>query len=79
MHEQIGAKLYDNINSRENSSISDIESMKICRDDEINDYDKVNIYCNTFNKYMNCMKEIGPSFLSTVLKKLYQTSIYAQY
>ena len=37
MHEQIGAKLYDRINSRENRSISDIESMKICRYDEMND------------------------------------------
>ena len=34
----------------------------------MNDYDKVNLYCNAFNKYMKCVKEIEPPFLSSVLK-----------
>ena len=36
----------------------------------MNDYDKINLYCNTFNKYMKCMKEIEPPFLSSVLKSV---------
>ena len=36
----------------------------------MNDYDKINLYCNTFNKYMKFMKEIEPPFLSTVLKDI---------
>ena len=57
-HEKIGAEPYD------------IETVKICRHDEMNNYDKINLYCNTFNKYMKCMKEIEPPFLSAVLKDI---------
>ena len=58
MHEKIGAEAYD------------IETVKICRCDEMNNYDKINLYCNTFNKYMKCMKEIEPPFLLAVLKDI---------
>ena len=34
----------------------------------MNDYDKVNLYCNASNKYMKCVKKIEPPFLSSVLK-----------
>ena len=36
----------------------------------MNDYDKINLYCNTFQKYMKCMKEIEPPCLSSVLKDI---------
>ena len=36
----------------------------------MNDYDKINLYCNAFNKYMKCMKDIEPPFLSSVLKDI---------
>ena len=36
----------------------------------MNDYDKINLYCNKFNKYMKYMKEIEPPFLSSVLKDI---------
>ena len=49
MHEKIGVKPYDCIDSARNRSSSDIETIKICRDDEMNDCDRVNLYCNTFN------------------------------
>ena len=68
MDEQIYAKPYDCIDSTRNRSSSDIETFKICIYDEMNDYDKVNLYCNAFNKYMKCVKEIEPPFLSSVLK-----------
>ena len=68
MHEQIYAKPYDCIDSARNRSSSDIETVKICRYDVMNDYDKVNLYYNAFNKYMECAKEIEPAFLSSVLK-----------
>ena len=68
-HEKIGAEPYDCIVSARNCSSSDIETAKICRCDKTSDYDKINLYkSNTFNKYMKCMKEIEPSFLSSVLK-----------
>ena len=67
MLEKIDAKPYDCIDSARNRSSSDIETVKICRYDESSDYDKVNLYCNAFNKYMKCVKEIEPPFLSSVL------------
>ena len=45
MHEKIDAKPYDCIDSARNRSSSDIETVKICRYDEMNDNDKVNLYC----------------------------------
>ena len=66
--EQIYAKPYDCIDSTRNRSSSDIETVKICRYDEMNDYYKVNLYCNAFNKYVKCVKEIEPPFLSSVIK-----------
>ena len=68
MHEKIDAKPYHCIDSARNRCSSDIETVKICRYDEMNDYDKVNLYCNAFNKYMKCVKEIEPPFLSSILK-----------
>ena len=68
MHEKIGAESYDCIDSARHFISSDIETVKICRCDEMNDYDKINLYCNTFNKYMKCMKDIEQPFLSSVLK-----------
>ena len=56
MHEKIDAKPYDCIDSARNRRSFDIETVKICRYDEMNDYDKVNLYCNAFNKYMKCVK-----------------------
>ena len=47
--------------------------MKICIDDEINNYDKVNVCCNAFNKYMKCMKEIEIPIPSSVLKNISST------
>ena len=61
LHEKIDAEPYDCIDSARNCSSSDIETVK----SEMNDYDNINFYCN---KYMKCMKEIEPSFLSSVLK-----------
>ena len=40
---------------------------KICRCDAMNDYDKINLYYNTFKKYM---KEIEPPFRSSILKSV---------
>ena len=68
MHEKIDAKPYDCVDSARNRSSSDIETVEICRYDEMNDYDQVNLYFNAFNKYMKCVKEIEPPFLSSVLK-----------
>ena len=48
MREKIGAEPYDCIDSARNRSSSDIETVKIYRCDEMNDYDKINLYCNTF-------------------------------
>ena len=70
MHEQIYAQPYDCIDSTRNRSSSDVETVKICRYDEMNDYDKVNLHCNAFNKYIKCVKEIEPPFLSSVLKSI---------
>ena len=44
--------------------------MKICRDDEIRDFDKVNLYCYVFTKYIKCLKEIELPFLLSVLKNI---------
>ena len=52
MQEKIGAEPYDCIDSARNRSSSDIETVKTCRCDEMNDYDNINLYCNTFNKYV---------------------------
>ena len=68
MHQKIDAKPYDCIDSARNRSSFAIETVKICRYDEMHDYDKVNLYCSAFNKYMKCVKEIEPPFLSSVLK-----------
>ena len=65
LHEKIGATPYDCIDSARNRSSSDIITVKICRCYEMNDYDKINFYCNTFSKYMKCMKEIESPFLSS--------------
>ena len=70
VHEKIGAKPYDCIDSARSRSSSNIETVKICKYHEMNNYDKINLYCNTFNKYMKCMKEIEPPFLSSVLKDI---------
>ena len=69
LHKKIGAEPYDCVDSARNCS-SDIETVKICRCDEINDYDKINLYCNTFNKYMKFMKEIESPFLSSALRSV---------
>ena len=70
LHEKIGAEPYDCIDSARNCSSSDIETVEICRCDAMNDYDKINLYCNTFNKYMKCIKEIEPPFLLSILKSV---------
>ena len=41
LHKKIGAEAYDCIDSAQNCSSSDIENVKICRCDEMNDYDKI--------------------------------------
>ena len=38
MHGNIGAKPYDCIDATQNGSTSNIETVKICRDDEINNW-----------------------------------------
>ena len=44
LHDKIGAKPYDCIDSARNRSSFDIETAKICRCVDMNDYDKINLY-----------------------------------
>ena len=70
LHEERVYELNDDHNKSIGAEHYDIETVKICRCDEMNNYDNINLYCNTFNKYMKCMKEIEPPFLSAFLKDI---------
>ena len=61
---------YDFLHEKIGAEPCDIQTVKICRCDEMNNYDKINLYRNTFNRYIKCMKEIEPPFLSAVLKDI---------
>ena len=56
-----------------------IETEIITSNLNLNNSVKIDLFCNSFKKYMDCMKSIAEAFSSTLLKIWYQRLTYAQY
>ena len=74
INENIHIDCYDRYNSDTDRRSFNSETENIASNLNLNDGVKMDLYCkyttNIFNKYIKCIKEIVPPFVSTVLKNL---------
>ena len=66
INENIHIDWYDRYNSDSDRSSFNNESEIITSNLNLNDSVKMNLYCNLFKKYLDCMKSMEEPFLSTL-------------
>ena len=69
-NENIQVDCYDRCNSGSDRSSFNIETENVSRNLDPSDSVKMDLCCNSFKKYMVCMKSIEEPFLTTRLKSI---------